>query len=1819
MTVPGGDRDLVGWLTGRVAEAVGLAPAAVDPQRPLLDYGLSSRDLVGLVGDLGRRTGRSLPPTLGYRYPTIAALAGAAEVTAGAAAAAPGVAPPPGGHPHEGPGEPIAVIGLGCRLPGGVDSPSAFWDLLDRGADAVRPRPPDRWAAPPHVLAALPATGGFLDDVAGFDADFFGITPREADVMDPQQRITLEVAWAALEHAGVVPGSLRGSRTGVYMGVAASEYGLFSLADPEGVEPWSGTGAAASTVANRLSYLLDLRGPSMVVDTACSSSLVAVHHAVSALRRGEIDLALVGGVNVMLTAAVTGTFARSGVLAADGRCKSFDAAADGIGRGEGCGVVVLRRLADARARGDRVLAVVRGSATNSDGRSNGIMAPNPDAQTALLAEVYPAAEVDPTTVDYVEAHGTGTPLGDPIEAGALGAVLGAGRGADRPLLVGSVKTNLGHLEAAAGIVGLIKVVLSLVHGRIPPTLHYRAPNPLIDFAALGLRVTAAATPWPRYSGYACAGVSAFGFGGSNAHVVLEEWPAAPEPPPPVPRPEVFALSGRTPVALRDRAADLVDWLESTDGARVSTADLAATLAARREHLAVRAAVVATGREELAEALRAVAAGASSAAAVHGRAPRTPVTPDGPVFVFSGFGSHWAGMGEQLLTGEPAFAAEVDRLEPLFTAAAGFSLRAALCDRRPAPFTTAAPALFGMQVALAGLWRAHGVEPAAVLGHSVGEVAAAVVAGVLDVRQGLRVVLARTEVLGGLDTEGGGAMAAVELSGAGFAALAEQFPGVGIAVHAAPRMCTVSGPAAQVARLVERVDSGGGFAKPLRLGVAGHSAAVDPGLPRLRAALDGLVPAAPRVPFFSSVLGEDTPEACVGDPDYWALNLRLPVRFTQAVAAALERGHTRFVEVAPHPVALAAVEQTAAAAGGDPVLVVPTLRRGAALAEWLRAQATLHVHGDPAALATRYPPGPVVELPGPAWRHRRHWVPERAPGPPAAHPLLGAHVELPDDGRHLWQSRLPVDRLPWLADHRPRAGAALPPAALAELAMAAGRSALDPRVLVADLRLAEPLVPGPHTVLTTELDRAGALTIRSRDAGGGWVTHATARVLPDRDEPAAPQPAPPAGEPFDLRAALAAAGQEPGPAFLGLSDVRRGRGLATGRVRLPAAAGGADRFALHPALADACLQALVAAAADLVTAPATYRPTAIGRVRAPGDPALATRCTATARLTAGGLLGSARLLDADGAVLVELLDVRLTGAGPGTTEAVERRWDPAPLPLAPAPATTGWVVVADGEPALPDLAARLGAEVVRPDALDAGGAAGVVVLAGPPAHYRDPANAEALVHTATRVAAALAARPDPPRLWVLTTGAATEPGLACLRGLVRVLAFEHPELRATLVDVDRASGAACAAAELLADRPDDEVAWRRGHRLRARLTTTALPTADRPVVRAGAYVITGGTGELGARLTRWLVEGGATRVVLAGRAHRPDPPSRARWARDAEVEVVLGDLAEPGFAAALVARAQRDGLPLRGVVHAAGLQDDRPVAQVSAESIARVWRPKVLGGLRLHQATEHLPLDWWVAFASMSGLVGAPGQAAFATANAWLDALVEQRRARGLPGVSLDWGAWARADGSRPDQPGAAFAEVDPVRGLAALAGALAADRTGLGVAALDVPRALSLFPELATRPFLSALTGAAAPAPLPAPDLARGPDPRGALVAHLAAGLARLTGADPGEVDPGAPLTGLGVDSLMAMRLRAAVQQDFDVALPVPLLLRGASLREVAEHLGDELGLPAAAPVPPTPAGAGDAPVPGESDAGPVAVLRSGGEEPPLSLFHPAGGRTTVY
>ncbi|HWG22584.1 type I polyketide synthase [Actinospica sp.] len=978
----------------RLHEWHGIDPTWVTSDRPLAELGLTSRDAVTLAAELSELAEVALPATVLWEAPTLDLLA--RHICGQTAHAEPVTqnSGTPAEPEAERDGTAIAVVGIGCRLPGSVASPEDFWQLLREGGDGVGTVPEGRWSG--FVEHDDPAAqevskhGGFLDDIAGFDAEFFGIPPVEAAAMDPQQRLLLEVTHEALDHAAIPVAALAGSSTGVFVGISGNEYVQLTTADLARVDAWTPSGAALSIAANRLSYVLDLRGPSMAVDTACSSSLVAVHHAVRSLLAGECDTALAAGVNALLSPAVTLAFQRAGALAPDGRCKAFDAGANGMVRAEGCGVIVLRRLADAERAGDRVLAVIRGTAVNSDGRSNGLIAPNAEAQRALLSQVYvEGGPVLPSELDYVETHGTGTSLGDPVEAGALGAVLGAGRAPDQPLLIGSVKTNLGHLEAAAGIAGLAKTVLALHHGTVPKQLHFAEPSPHIDFEANALRVVTDAEPWPRYSGTATAGVSAFGFGGTNAHVLVQEYrPAASSPktaPTTVAEPEpeaaLFVLDAPSDDRLREEAARLATWLRSEPGGRTRPADVAHTLLGRVGKGTRQAAVVARTSEQAADALTHLAEGSPHPATLLGT-PRTGAA--GAVWVFSGYGSQWPGMARRLLDTEPAFAAAIDRLEPLMRMHGDISLRAQLepeaqLERAPVVL----PALFGIQVALADLWRAHGLRPAAVIGHSMGEVAAAVVAGAIDEETGVRIMFERSRLLDGL---AGGAMAVVDRTREQIEALArDALPSLCVAVDSSPEQCVVAGTAEDVEQLVELVTREGGNARSLRAAAAGHTPHVDPLLEPFAERLGEVSYKVPDCRVYTTVRTDPRAEA-VFDTDYWVRNLRDSVRFQQAVTAAAEDGYRVFVEVSPHPTQLYPMNETLRAAGATDALVLPTLRRDTDETVTFRLSvAALLMRGaiDPAVARRAMHPGArVVDLPSPRWRHRRFWVDFDPAEPPA---------------------------------------------------------------------------------------------------------------------------------------------------------------------------------------------------------------------------------------------------------------------------------------------------------------------------------------------------------------------------------------------------------------------------------------------------------------------------------------------------------------------------------------------------------------------------------------------------------------------------------------------------------------------------------------------------------------------------------------------------------------------------------------------------------------------------------------------------------------------
>lgn len=949
-------------------------PAQIAPDRPLIEYGLDRGVVANLLADLEVLLAVPLAPPRDGAHLTLDALA--AYVVAAAEA---GADAPPGATEAD---EPIAVVGMACRFPQAPD-PGAYWQLLCEGRCARGEIPPNRWDAetlyhpdPRNPGTAHSRFGYFLPEVDRFEPGFFGISPREAQLMDPQQRLMLELSWEALEDAGQVIDGLRGSRTGVFFGLIWNDYATLShRVGFTAIAQHTVTGAHYSLLSNRVSYAFGFQGPSLSFDIACATGLVATHLACQSLRSGESTLALAGGVNLMIAPDSYLVVAKMGTLAPDGLCKVFDARADGFGRGEGGGVVVLKTLSRALRDGDRIYCTIRGSATNHNGNGERLTLPNADAQRAVLLEALRRARVEPEQVVYVEAHGTGTRAGDPAEARALGSALGAARPADRPLWIGSAKTNLGHLEGASGLVGLIKAALSLYHRTIPPSLHFEVPNPQIAFDAWNVRVADHLIPLPPQDAPLVMGVNAFGLGGANCHVVLAEHRPgdAAAPSHLGDDPELITLSAHSAEALKEMATDLGDFLRQHP--EIHLRDIAFTRNARRAHLAHRLAIVAGTHEEAASRLARASASVSAGAATLGPRPRAPQP--AVVFVFSGQGGHWAGMGAGLLAGEPVFREAMEAcaqaLAPHLGASLLDELRSDAGDARWERPSLIQPLLFALQVALARLLASWGIVPAATIGHSLGEIAAAYVAGALSLAEAAAVVHHRSR-LSEQCARRDGAMAVVDLTPAEAEQALVPFAGeLGVAAVNGPRMTVLSGDADALQALCEQHERRGGFHRRVDTNYAWHSHHVEPAALPLRAALTGLAPAATTRAFYSTVVGRALGGAEL-DAEYWALNLRRPVMFADAVAAAMSAGHERFLEIGPHPLLVAGIERLAGSLA-RPVVAVPTLRRNEPeRRSLLEGVGALYRSGMSVDWPGLYPGGGrVVSLPGYRWQRRRYWA------------------------------------------------------------------------------------------------------------------------------------------------------------------------------------------------------------------------------------------------------------------------------------------------------------------------------------------------------------------------------------------------------------------------------------------------------------------------------------------------------------------------------------------------------------------------------------------------------------------------------------------------------------------------------------------------------------------------------------------------------------------------------------------------------------------------------------------------------------------------------
>ncbi|BBY62431.1 sulfolipid-1 biosynthesis phthioceranic/hydroxyphthioceranic acid synthase [Mycolicibacterium helvum] len=1394
---------------------------------------------------------------------------------------------------------PVAVIGMACRLPGGIESPEQLWEALRSGADLVTEVPPDRWDKdeyydPEPGVPGRTASkwGAFLDDVAGFDSEFFGINEREAAALDPQHRLLLETSWEAMEHAGLTPDVMKDSLTGVFTGLTHYDYQLLAM-DSDAMEgPYGYSGNTFSMAAGRIAYTLGLHGPAMAVDTACSSGLLAVHMGCRSLSEGDSDLALAGGAYVMLDPRkyIAGTAA--GHLSPTGRCHAFDIAADGYVGGEACAMVLLKRLPDALRDGDRILAVIRGTAVNQDGATVNISTPSVTAQTAVYRTALAIADVDAGSVGMVEAHGPGTPVGDPIEYASLSQVYGL----DGPCALGSAKTNFGHSQSASGAIGLIKTILALQHGTVPPNLHFtRLPD---DLARIDTKlfVPVETTEWPTTGPHPRrAAVSSYGVSGTNVHAVLEQ---GPEPRAALrvnddlsdssAAPLLFPLSSTSADELRRTAGRLASWVQAHDD--VTLADLGYTLARRRSHRPVRTAVHASSPRELATALLEVA---------NGEAPYESALANddrGPVWVFSGQGSQWARMGAQLLADEPVFAATVAQIEPLVAVESGFSVTEAMTA--PEVVTGDArlqPTLFTVQVALAATMKAYGALPGAVIGYSMGEVAAAVVCGALSLEDGVRVICRRSRLMSGIS--GSGIMASVELPAK--QVLSELTLGgikdVVVGVVASPESTVISGAEPTVRDLMATWEERGVMVRQSLIDVAAHSPLVDPILDELGQALAEITPLTPQIPFYSAT-GFDPREEPVCNGKYWVKNLRNTVRFAAAARAALEDGHRVFAELAPHPMLTHVIERSAANLDA-PLATFASMRREQELPHGLRGLvADLHSAGAAIDFSVLYPHGRLVDAPLPSWTRHRLWV-ERGSRDSSAHgghmvsvhPLLGPHVRLPEEPeRHVWQAEVGTAAQPWLADHTIRNVAVLPGAAYCEMALAAAHAVLGEAVEVRDIRFEQALLLDQHTTVGTSasLSSPGVVDfLVESDEGGRQIRQASAVLhTADDEQPTAYDMAELLGahplriDGAEVRKGLDQHGVQYGPAFCGLGAVHTG-GETTGTVVADVALPSQIRtqqgaYDVHPALLDVCFQSV--AASPLIQSSGVGvlgLPLGARRVRAYGSARSSHYCYArVTHVDATGIEADLDLLDQHGSVLLSVQGLRC-GTGESEDDQQDRllgerlltiEWQQRQLPELPHVDAGTWLLISTTATAdltgttLPDALKAQGAQcntLCWPPSADhaanagqlaaqlrSGKVTGAVILTGRKTNDSDdqcPLMGREYVQHLTRITRELAQTSGHiPHLFVVTRAAQTvvagdvanlEQG--GLRGLVRVISAEYPHLHATQIDVDDSTDAEQLARQLLSGSKEDETAWRDGAWYTARLRPSPLRPDERHIITA----------------------------------------------------------------------------------------------------------------------------------------------------------------------------------------------------------------------------------------------------------------------------------------------------------------------------------------------------------------------------------------------------
>ncbi len=1731
--------------------------------------------------------------------------------------------------------EPIAIVGMACRFPGGVTSPEGLWELVSDRVDAIGDFPADRgWDVdgiydpdPDAIGKSYTRSAGFLYDAGEFDAAFFEMSPRSALATDPQHRLFMETMWEALERSGIDPRSLSESRTGVFAGIMHNDYAMrFNGATPDGLEGVLLVSNAPSVLSGRVSYTLGLTGPSISLDTACSSSLVAIHLAAQSLRNGECSLALAGATTVMATTDPYVDFCRQRALSADGRCRAFSADASGAAWSEGVGVLALERLSDAQRNGRNILAVVRGSAVNQDGRSNGMTAPNGPAQERVITDALTDAGLDSRDVDVVEAHGTGTRLGDPIEAQALLATYGRNRPDDEPLWLGSIKSNIGHTQATAGIAGVIKMVHAMRNGVLPATLHADVPSPHVDWSAGSVSLLTEAREWARRGHPRRAGISSFGISGTNAHVILEETPEDPSPLVEGPAatvaeytgPLAWVLSARNATSLYGQAARLREFAADRPGLR--PVDVAQALVTARSLHKERAVVLGADRDALLANLDAYLRDDPAADVVTGAARDKATT----ALLFTGQGGQRVGMGRDLYLAHPVFADALDEVCDALDTYLDVPLRDVMWARPDTPDALrlndtyyTQPALFAFEVAAYRLLRSLGVKPHHVAGHSIGEFAAAHVAGVWSLPDAARLITARARLMRALSEPG--AMVAIEATPDEVTATLEGRERVGIGAINGPTAVVVSGAEAACLELAEHWAAQGRRTRRLPVSNAFHSALMEPMLDDFAAELAEVSFGEPDIPFVTNL--PDAEDLTWTTPEYWVEQIRRTVRFHDTVAGLESRGVDTYLEVGPNAVLAGMVHHCVSAPEASVLaLYRRTQTESQALVSCLAQACVAGVAVDWASLfdtgadlATL-----AADLPTYAFDKTRYWLAPPADGAdPAsvgqrgmAHPLLGAAIELGDTGGVVLTGRITLAALPWLADHVVSGAIVVPGTAVLDAIIEAGGQVGCE--VVEELMFEAPLVLPADGELSIEVVVDGgvdagadtrAVRVYARAGEADWVRCASGVLARDgggerRCDWATAWP--PAGvSTVDIDGGVAAGydaltslGYDYGPAFRGTTGIwRRGADELFAEVAAPDELD-LTGFGIHPAVLDAAFHGMVLTAdSGELRLPFVFRG---ARLCASGASVLRVR------LATSGDEVVVEAADAGGRLVfgIDSLRVRTVSAeslaAPGDSGPVPYGVDWLSVAATGGADVSGWVSLGTELPGLPGyadltelLAAVTAGELAPPECL--------VVPCAPTADAL-PVAAREQAGAALRVLQDVVSdtRLERCRVVFVTRGAAgpeagTDPASAAVWGLVRSAQSEHPG-RFVLADVP----AGFDGWDVLATAAADEsqlVVTPQGvlvPRLARRTNGSGQSDMD------GTVLVTGGTGALGRLVARRLVDRHGVRNLVLVSRRGADAPGVAELVSELEgagatVTVAACDVADRAALAGVIGAIPADA-PLTGVVHTAGVLDDATVDGLTAERLDTVFTPKVDAAWHLHELTAGLPLSTFVLFSSLAGVLGNPGQGNYAAANATLDGLAAHRRALGLPAVSVAWGLWDTESGmtgtlSEPEVARLRRSGVAPIpaeQGLDLFDGALGSadplvvasnwDNGGLrsraeGGALPPLLRGLVRAPRRAAGAEAGGGGGDRSAALVARLATLAEADARGLLVdlvrSHVAAVLAH---PDASAVDVDKAFTELGFDSLAAVELRNRLDAETGLRLPATLAFDHPTVAVLGEHLLSTLG-----------------------------------------------------